>query len=68
MEFKKNVVVYAVRNSSRSAAITFNVEPMCVREWRNSLENMLSLKSSRQRLEGGGRKCIYEELEERLVL
>ena len=65
MEFKENVVAYAVRNSNRSAAIKFNVEPKRVREWRNSLENMLSLKPSRQRLEGDGRKCIDEELEER---
>ena len=44
MEFKKNVVAYAVGNSNRPAAIKFNIEPKCVREWQNSLENMLSLQ------------------------
>ena len=67
MEFKKQVVVYAEANSNRSAASHFDVEPKRVREWKKDFEKIKSSKSNRQRLDGGGRKCIDEDLEEDLV-
>ena len=67
MEFKKQVVVYAEANSNRSAASHFDVEPKCVREWRRDFQNIKSTKPNRQRLDGGGRKCIDKNLVEDLV-
>ena len=67
MEFKKQVVVYAEANSNRSAASHFDVQPKRVREWKKDFEKIKSTKSNRQRLDGGGRKSIDENLEEDLV-
>ena len=67
MEFKKQVVAYAEANSNRSAASHFDVEPKRVREWKKDFEKFKSTKSNRQRLDGGGRECIDEDLEEDLV-
>ena len=67
MEFKKQVVVYVEANSNRSAALHFNVEPKRVREWKKDFEKIKSSKPNRQRLGGGGRKCIDENLEEHLI-
>ena len=67
MEFKKKVVVYAEANSNRSAASHFDVEPKRVKEWKKDFEKIKSTKSNRQRLDGGGRKCIDEDLEEDLM-
>ena len=64
MEFEKQVVVYAEANSNRSAASHFDVEPKRVREWRKDFEKTKSTKPNRQRLDGGRRKCIDENLEE----
>ena len=66
-EFKKQAVVYAEANSNRCAASHFDVEPKRVREWKKDFEKIKSTKSNRQRLDGGGRKCIDEDLEEDLV-
>ena len=44
-----------------------DVEPKRVREWKKDLEKIKSTKSNRQRLDGGGRKWVDEELEENLV-
>ena len=67
MEFKRQVVAYAVENSNRSAASHYGMEPKRVREWEKDLDKIKETKSSRQRLEGGGRKCIDEEFEDELV-
>ena len=67
MEFKKQVVVYAEANSNRSAASHFDVEPKRVRKWKKDFEKTKSTKSNRQRLDGGGTKCINKDLEEDLV-
>ena len=67
MEFKQQVVVYAEANSNRSAASRFGVEPKRVRDWKNGIEKIKATKSKRQRLDGGGRKCNDEDLEEDLV-
>ena len=45
----------------------FNVEPKCVREWKENFGKLFFTKSSEQRLEDGGRKCFDSNLEERLV-
>ena len=67
MEFKKQVVTYAEGNSNRSAASHFGLEPKRVKEWKKDIEKIKSTKANRQRVEGGGRKCIDEDLEEDLV-
>ena len=40
---------------------TSSVEQKHVREWKDSLDKTQAAKSSRQKLEGGGRKCMDEE-------
>ena len=67
MEFKKQVVVYAEANSNRSAASHFDVEPKRVRDWKKEFEKIKSTKSNRERLDGGSRECIDEDLDEDLV-
>ena len=67
MEFKKQVVVYVEANRNRSAASHFDVEPKSVRKWQKYFKKIKSTKSNRQRLDGGGRKSIDENLEEDLV-
>ena len=39
-----------------------------MREWRSIIGKIETTKSNKERLEGGGRKCNYGELEEELVL
>ena len=63
MEFKKQVIFYAEANSNRSAALHFDVEPKRVREWKKNFEKIKSTKLNRKRLDGGGEKCIDENLE-----
>jgi len=67
MEFKQQVVVYAEANRNRSVASRFGVEPKRVRDWKKDIEKIKATKSKRQRLDGGGRKCNNEDLEEDLV-
>ena len=67
MEFKKQVVIYTEVNSNRSAASRFDVEPNRVREWKKDINKINATKSKRQRLDGGGRKCIEADLEKDLV-
>ena len=67
MELKKQVVVYAEANSNRSAASHFDVESKRVREWKKDFEKIKSTKLNRQRLDGGGRKYIDEDLEEDIL-
>lgn len=66
MELKKQVAIYAEANNNRSAALHFEVEPKRVREWKKDWK-IKSIKPNRQRLDGGGRKCINENLEQDLV-
>ena len=69
MEFKKQVLIYAEANSNRSAfsASNFDVKTNCIKEWKKYFEKTKSTKPNRQRLDGGGRKCIDENLEEDFV-
>ena len=43
------------------------MEPKHVREWMKDFEKIKFTKTNRQRLNGGGRKCANENLEEDLV-
>ena len=67
IEFEKQVLVYAETNSNRSAASHFDVEQKRVSEWKKDFEKIKCIKPNRQRLDGGGRKCIDGNLEEDLV-
>ena len=62
MQFKQEVVEFASEHSNRSAAQRFKVEPKRVREWKDNFDNIKTAKSSRQKLEGGGRKCLMRIL------
>ena len=64
IQFKKDVVSYAVNHSNRAAASKFNIEPKRVREWRSVAEKFNTVKVNRKRLDGVGRNCLDEELEE----
>ena len=44
------------------------MEPKCVREWKDNFQKVKTAEWRRQKLEGGGRKCIDEDLEENLVI
>ena len=67
VEFKKTVVKFEMENTNRLAAQKFSVEPICVREWRENFEKIISTKSSKQQLEDRGWKCFDSVLEEKLV-
>ena len=67
IQFKKDVVSYAVNHSNRTAASKFNVEPKRVREWKSVAEKFNTVKVNRKRLHGGGRNCLDAELEEEVA-
>ena len=48
IQFKKDVVLYAVNHSNQAAASKFNIEPKRVREWRNVAENFNTVKVNRK--------------------
>ena len=68
MQFKLQVIAYARAHSNRSAAKKFNIEPKRVREWISHEAAIKATKKSKQKLEGGGRKCMDEQLEEDVIL
>ena len=63
IQFKNDVVSYAVNHSNRAAASKFNIEPKRVREWRSVAEKFNTVKVNRKRLDGGWRNCLDAELE-----
>ena len=65
IQFKNDVVSYAVNHSNRAAAWKFNIEP--VREWRSVAEKFKTAKVNRKRLDGGGRTCLDAESEEEVA-
>ena len=67
MTFKKEVVAYANSNSNRAAVSYYNVEPKRVREWKKDLDKLTSMKPKRKRLDGGGRKCVDEDMDQAIV-
>ena len=52
IQFKNDVVSYAVNHSNRAAASKFNIEPKCVREWRSVAEKLNTVKFNRKGLYG----------------
>ena len=64
IQFKKDVVLYAVNHSNRAADSKFNIEPKRVREWRSVAEKFNTVKVTSKRLDVGGRNCLDAELEE----
>ena len=69
MSFNYEAIEYAERESNRAAAKKYKVEVKRIREW---CQNKLSIKQlkekhkgqGRERLEGGGRKVIIDNLDE----
>ena len=45
----------------------FKVHCKRIREWINNLEKISTTKSTRKRLDGGGRKSMIVEIEEKLL-
>ena len=67
IQFKNDVVSYAVNHSNRAAASKFNIEPKRVREWRSVAETFNTVKGNRKLVTGGGRNCLDAELEEEVA-
>ena len=69
MSFKYEAIEYAERESNRAAAEKYKVEVKRIREWRQNKQSIKELKEKhkgqgRERLEGGGRKVIDDNLDE----
>ena len=67
MSFKQTAVKFARENSINSAALKFNVDRKRVREWISNIDEISAKKSTRKRLDGGGRKPVIVEIEEKLL-
>ena len=66
---KYEAIEYAERESNPAAAKKYKVEVKRIREWRESKQSIKELKEKhkgqgRERLEGGGRKVIDDNLDE----
>ena len=66
MEFKKHFSI-AMENSNWSTVLKSTAELTRVRKWKAIFEKIISTKSSKQRVEGGGRKFFDSDLEHKLV-
>lgn len=69
MSFKYEAIEYAERESNRAAAKTHKVEVKRICEWHQNKQSIKELKEKhkgqgRERLEGGGRKIIDDNLDE----
>ena len=70
MEFKREAIEYAEKNSNHEAAETFHVVVKQVREWRKNKLKIFepTVKPKNKRLEGGGQLVMGENhLENQLV-
>lgn len=67
MSFKLTVAKFAKENSIHSASSKFNLDRKRVREWVKSINELSAKKSTRRRLDGGGRKPVIIEIEENLL-
>ena len=65
--FKLSVIDCAEKTTNRGAARKFGVDERRVREWRQKKEGLEELPSKKKRLEGGGRKAAYPEVEDEVV-
>ena len=61
--FKLNVVKYAAQHGNREAARRFGVGESSVRDWKKQQDKLSDLPSKKQRLPGGGRKPLDQEME-----
>ena len=65
--FKLQAVETAEQTSKSAAAKSFNVDPKRIREWCKQKDKLLMKKrcgeSKKKRLNGGGRKVMYEDME-----
>ena len=67
IQFKTDAVQYAEENSNHKAAEKFSVSRKRILEWRKYKDVLASLKKSRKRADGGGRKPLDEGMEESLA-
>ena len=67
MSFEQTVTKFAKENSISSASMKFKVDRKRIRQWINNLEKICTKKSKRKRLDGGGRKPMVVEIEEKSI-
>ena len=67
MSFKQTDAKFAKKNSINAASMKFKVARKRIREWINNLEKISTKKSTRKRLDGGGRKPMIVEIENNLL-
>ena len=65
--FKLRVVEYAEANTNRGAGRKFGVDEKRVREWKKQKCDLEGLGAKKKRLEGGGRKVAFPQMEEELA-
>ena len=69
--FKLEAVDYSKKTSKEQAARHFGVNPKQIREWCKVEDQLRKLNDDhnhkRLRLEGGGRQCMSETMEEKLL-
>ena len=65
MEFKREAIEYAEKNSNHKAAEKFRVVVKRIREWRQNKTKIFepTIKSKNKRLEGGWRKPLNQQSE-----
>ena len=64
--FKLAAVEDAEKTTNKAAARKFRVVERRIREWRQK-NNLVKIPSKKKRLEGGGRKAAFPEMEEVVV-
>ena len=69
MEFKREAIEYAEKNTNHKVAEKFHIAVKRIREWRQNKLKMFepTVKPKNKGLEGGGRKPIDLQLENRLA-
>ena len=69
MEFKREAIEYAEKNSNHKAAEKFRVVLKRIREWRQNKLKIFepAIKPKNKRLEGGERKPLDQQLDNQLV-
>ena len=70
LAFKLRAINFSEKRTKQAASREFDVDPKHIREWCKQKEKLLKQKkrghSRRKRLDGGGRKAQYEDMEESL--
>ena len=67
--FKLKVINFAEENNNRDVGRKFNVDESQVRRWRQKKKNsfLSETDAERRKLQGGGRKPVLGEIEEKLM-